>query len=164
MDVLYPRCCGIDVHKTFIVACLIVVQADGQKHKEIRRFGTMTNELLELADWLQAAGCTTVAMESSGVFWKPVYNLLEGLFEVLIVNAQHMKAVPGRKTDKSDSEWIADQMPHGLLKPSFIPKAEQRELRDLTRHRTTLMEATESPYQSPAKSAGGCESRACVRW
>jgi hypothetical protein len=89
------------------------------------------------------------------VFWKPVYNLLEGLFEVLIVNAQHMKAVPGRKTDKNDAEWIADLLQHGLLKPSFIPKVEQRELRDLTRHRTTLMEATESSCQSPAKSAGG---------
>lgn len=140
MDVLYPRCCGIDVHKTFLVACLILVKADGQKHKEIRRFGTMTNELLALADWLQVAGCPIIAMESSGVYWKPVYNLLEGLFEVLIVNAQHMKAVPGRKTDKSDAEWIADLLQHGLLKPSFIPDVEQRELRDLTRHRTTLIQ------------------------
>jgi transposase len=140
MEVLYPRCCGIDVHKTFIVACLLMEKADGQKHKETRRFGTMTDELVALAEWLRAAGCTTVAMESSGVFWKPVYNLLEGRFEVLIVNAQHMKAVPGRKTDKNDAEWIADLLQHGLLKPSFIPNAKQRQLRDLTRYRTTLIQ------------------------
>jgi transposase len=91
MEVLYQRCCGLDVHKLFIVACLIVIGPDGKRHKEIRRFGTMTGELLALVDWLQAAACTHVALESTGVFWKPVYNLLEGLFEVLLVNAQHMR-------------------------------------------------------------------------
>lgn len=140
MDVLYPRCCGLDVHKAFIMACLIVVGADGQRHKEIRRFGTMTAELLTLIDWLQEADCTHVAMESSGVYWRPVYNLLEGHFEVIVVNAQHMKAVPGRKTDVKDAEWIADLLQHGLLKASFIPSAQQREVRELTRFRTTLIQ------------------------
>jgi transposase len=140
MEVVYPRCCGIDVHKTFLLACLSVVRPDGQRQKELRRFETMTGDLLLLVDWLQAAGCTHVAMESTGVYWKPVYNLLEGLFDVVVVNAQHMKAVPGHKTDVKDAEWIADLMQHGLLKASFIPSPQQRELRDLTRYRTTLIQ------------------------
>ena len=120
MDVLYPCCCGLDVHKLFVMACLITVGADGQRHKEIRRFGTMTADLLTLIDWLQAAECTHVAVESTGVYWKPIYNLLEGLFEIMVVNAQHMKAVPGRKTDVKDAEWIADLLQHGLLKGSCL--------------------------------------------
>jgi len=130
----------LDVHKAFVVACLIVIDPHGERQKQTRRFGTMTGELLALVDWLQEAQCTHVAMESTGVFWKPVYNMLEGLFEVIVVNAQHMKAVPGHKTDVKDAEWIADLLQHGLLKPSFIPSAEQRELRDLTRYRTTLIQ------------------------
>jgi transposase len=140
MDVVYPRCCGLDVHKKMVVACLLVVGADGRLHKEIRTFSTMSADLLALADWLTAHGCTHVALESTGVYWKPIYNLLEGLFELLVVNAQHLKTVPGRKTDVRDAEWIADLLRHGLLKGSFIPPAPQRELRDLTRHRTSLVQ------------------------
>ncbi len=109
MEVLYPRCCGIDVHKRFLVACLSVVQANGQRHKELRQFSTMTEEILALKDWLKASGCTHLALESTGVYWKPVFHLLEGEFEIVLVNAQHMKAVPGRKTDIKDAEWIAER-------------------------------------------------------
>lgn len=140
MQVLYACCCGLDVHKKLVVACLMVTGADGKVHKEIRTFGTMTADLLALADWLTTNGCTHVAMEATGVYWKPIYNLLEGLFELLVVNAQHIKAVPGRKTDVRDAEWIAELLRHGLLHGSFIPDASQRELRDLTRHRTTSVQ------------------------
>jgi transposase len=140
MELVYHRCCGIDIHKKVIVACLIIMMADGQRHKEIRSFRTVTSELLHLLDWLKSANCTHVAMESTGVYWKPVYNLLEGHFELLVVNAQHIKAVPGRKTDVRDAEWIADLLQHGLLKGSFIPPAPQRELRELTRYRVSLVE------------------------
>jgi transposase len=140
MELVYQRCCGIDIHKKVIVACLIIVMANGQRHKEIRTFRTITSELLELLDWLKAANCTHVAMESTGVYWKPIYNPLEGHFELLVVNAQHIKAVPGRKTDVRDAEWIADLLQHGLLRGSYIPSAPQRELRELTRYRTSLVE------------------------
>jgi transposase len=139
MEVVYPRCCGLDLHKRTVVACLIVPGPRGKPQKEIRTFSTMTVDLLALADWLEAAGCTHVAMESTGVFWKPVYNLLEAQFTLLLVNAQHIKAVPGRKTDVKDCEWLADLLRHGLLKPSFVPDRPQRELRELTRYRTTLV-------------------------
>jgi transposase len=139
MDVVHPRCCGIDVHKQTVVACLLCSTADGTPRKEVRTFGTMTADLLRLADWLVAAGCTHVAMESTGVYWKPIYNLLEGTLEVLVVNARHIKNVPGRKTDVRDGEWIAELLRHGLLRPSFIPDRPQRELRELTRYRTTLV-------------------------
>jgi transposase len=140
MERVYQRCCGIDIHKKMLVACLILVTADGQRHKEIRTFRTVTQDLLQLLDWLQANHCTHVAMEATGVYWKPVFNLLEGHFQLLVVNAQHIKAVPGRKTDVRDAEWIADLLQHGLLKASFIPPAAQRDLRELTRYRTTLVE------------------------
>ncbi|MGZ3675839.1 MAG: IS110 family RNA-guided transposase [Ktedonobacterales bacterium] len=140
MEIVYARCCGLDVHKRTVVACRIVPGAAGTPSKELRTFGTMTRDLLALADWLREASCTHVAMESTGVFWKPIYNLLEGQFEVLVVNAQHIKAVPGRKTDVRDAEWIADLLRHGLLRPSFIPDRPQRELRELTRYRTTLVQ------------------------
>ncbi len=140
MDVLHTRCCGLDVHQKTVVACLIRPAEPGRPAKELRTFGTMTADLLELADWLMAAGCTHVAMESTGVLWKPVYNILEGLLEVLVVNAQHIKAVPGRKTDVKDAEWIADLLRHGLLKASFIPDRPQRELRELTRYRVSLLQ------------------------
>jgi transposase len=138
MQVLHSCCCGLDVHKRFVVACLIRYSEDGKQHKELRRFDTMTPELLRLVDWLQAAGCTHVALESTGVYWKPIFNLMEGLFEMVLVNAQHMKAVPGRKTDTKDAEWIADLLQHGLLKASFIPPQPQRDLRNLTRYRSSL--------------------------
>ena len=135
MRVLYERCCGLDVHKKSVVAC--VLTPDG---RERRSFGTMTADLLALADWLLAEGVTHVAMESTGVYWKPVYNLLEGTgLELLVVNAQHVKAVPGRKTDVKDAEWLAELLQHGLLKASFIPDREQRELRELVRYRTQLI-------------------------
>jgi transposase len=140
MEIQYARCCGLDVHKRTVVACLLVSGPEGQRSKEIRTFATMTSDLLTLSDWLAAAGCTHVAMESTGVFWKPIYNLLEGSFELLVVNAQHIKAVPGRKTDVRDAEWIADLLRHGLLRASFIPDRPQRELRDLTRYRASLVQ------------------------
>jgi transposase len=138
MEVLYACCCGLDVHKKSITACVLWAEAKGKTRKEKRRFGTFTRELLQLADWLRACGVTHAAMESTGVYWKPVWNILEGHFEVLLVNAQHIKAVPGRKSDQKDCEWIADLLQHGLLRGSFVPPKEMRELRDLTRYRVSL--------------------------
>jgi transposase len=135
MQVVHEVCCGLDVHKKGVTAC--VLWASGRR-RQTRAFGTFTRELLELGDWLRACGVTHVAMESTGVYWKPVWNLLEGQFEVLLVNAQHIKAVPGRKTDQKDSEWIADLLQHGLLRASFVPPTPIRELRDLTRYRASL--------------------------
>lgn len=135
MEVVHEVCCGLDVHKKSVTAC--VLWASGRR-RQTRAFGTFTRELLELGDWLRACGVTHVAMESTGVYWKPVWNLLEGQFEVLLVNAQHIKAVPGRKTDQKDSEWIADLLQHGLLRASFVPPTPTRELRDLTRYRASL--------------------------
>jgi transposase len=129
----------VDVHKKTMVACRIVPGADGRPHKDVRTFATMTEDLLALVDWVVSAGCTHVAMESTGSYWKPLYNLLEGVLAVLVVNAQHIKAVPGRKTDVRDCEWIADLLRHGLLTPSFIPDRPQRELRELTRYRSSLV-------------------------
>jgi transposase len=134
MQVMYERCAGLDVHKKTAVAC--VLTPEGQ---EIRTFGTMTAELLALADWLLACGCTHVAIESTGDYWKPVFNILEGTCEVVLVNAQHVKAVPGRKTDVKDAAWLAELLQHGLLRASFIPPVAQRELRDLTRYRSTFI-------------------------
>jgi transposase len=139
LNVVYERCCGLDVHKRSVAACLIVAGAEGKPQKEIRTFGTMTEDLLELSDWLEAAGCSHVAMESTGVYWKPIYNLLEATFTPLLVNARHIKTVPGRKTDVKDCEWIADLLRHGLLRGSFVPERAQRELRELGRYRTTLV-------------------------
>ncbi len=139
MRIVYKRCCGLDVHKKVIVACLLLLEPDGELRQEFRKFGTMTQDLLELLDWLQQAGCTHVAMESTGVYWKPIYNILEGHLEVVVVNAQHLKGVPGRKTDVLDAEWLAECFQLGLLKASFIPPAPVRELRDLTRYRTSLI-------------------------
>lgn len=136
MERVYDICCGIDVHKKLIVACL------RKKNKsELREFGATTRELLKLADWLNESGCEMAAMESTGSYWKPLYNVLESSeIKAIVVNAQHMKAVPGRKTDAKDAEWIADLLQHGLLKASYIPSKEQRELRELTRYRKSLVE------------------------
>jgi transposase len=139
-DVIYSCCCGLDVHKKTVAACLITSTEGSEPVKEIRTFRTMTADLLALADWLQEKGCTHVAMESTGVYWRPVYNLLEGQFELLVVNAQHIKAVPGRKTDVKDAAWIAELLRHGLLRGSFIPSKPQRQLRELTRSRSTLVQ------------------------
>ena len=139
MEVVYRRCSGVDVHKESISVCVLLMEDEGVK-KQIRRFGTMTRDLLELRLWLQQLGVTHVAMESTGVYWKPVWNLLEDQFELLLVNAQHIKQVPGRKTDIRDCEWIADLLQHGLRRGSYVPKQEQRDLRDLTRYRVRLNE------------------------
>jgi transposase len=135
MEVLYPRCCGLDVHKKTVVACVITPGG-----KEIRTFRTMTSDLLELADWIEAKDITHVAMESTGVYWHPIYNILETLgLTLLVMNAQHIKAVPGRKTDVKDAEWITDLLRHGLVVGSFIPNRPQRELRELVRYRRGLI-------------------------
>lgn len=139
MERLYERCCGLDVHKKRVVACLRLPGPRGRRRREVRTFGTTTGELLRLADWLTENGCTHVAMESTGVYWKPVFNVLEGVCEVLLVNAHQVKALPGRKTDVKDCEWIAELLEHGLLKASFIPPEPIRDLRDLTRYRKTLI-------------------------
>jgi transposase len=130
----------MDVHKKTVVACVLLTQEDGQVQRQVRTFSTMTADLLACLDWLEALQVEIVAMESTGVYWRPVFNLLEGQVKVLLVNAQHMKAVPGRKTDVKDSEWIADLLRHGLLRASFIPEPPIRELRELTRYRKTLVQ------------------------
>ncbi len=138
MQVIYQRCCGLDLHKKMIVACLLICTAQGVR-KEIQTFSTMLQDLYRLRDWLKANDCQVVAMESTGVYWKPIWNVLEGEVELLLVNAHHIKAVPGRKTDIKDAEWIADLLQHGLLRASFVPPRPQRELRDLTRYRSSLV-------------------------
>jgi transposase len=140
MEILYERCAGMDVHKKSVQICCIVPDEGHRRRKDYRNAPTKTADILQVRDWLKERGVTHIAMESTGVYWKPIYNLLEGDFEILVVNAQHIKQVPGRKTDVRDAEWIADLLQHGLLRASFIPAAPQRELRDLTRHRTSLIE------------------------
>jgi transposase len=139
MDVVYTHGAGLDVHKKTVVAAICVPDPDGGWHKEKRTFSTMTADLLTLSDWLLGHGVTHVAMESTGEYWKPVFNILEDNLEVLLVNAQHVKAVPGRKTDVTDAEWLAELLKHGLLRASFIPPKGQRELRELTRHRSSFV-------------------------
>ena len=135
MDIAYQRCCGMDVHKKSVVACIITPE-----FQSTRTFSTMTAGLLEMSDWLAEHRVTRVAMESTGVYWKPVYNVLEDDFGVMVVNARHIKNVPGRKTDVKDAEWIASLLRHGLLRGSFIPDRPQRELRELTRYRRSIVE------------------------
>jgi transposase len=135
MRVLYQRCCGLDVHKESVMACVLTPEG-----KQIRKFGAMTKDLLMLSDWLTTFQVTHVAMESTGVFWQPIYNLLEEEFTVWVVNARHIKNVPGRKTAVKDAEWIANLLSHGLLSPSFIPGRDQRELRELVRYRRRLIQ------------------------
>jgi transposase len=139
MDIIHACCAGLDVHKKTVVACIRVIGPDGAISREVRTFGTMTGELLALSDWLAAHGVGHIAMESTGVYWKPIFNLLEGSFKVILVNAHHLKQVPGRKTDVKDAEWIAQLLQYGLLSPSFIPPPNIRELRDLTRQRTQIV-------------------------
>lgn len=138
MKVLHTCCCGLDVHKKSVTACLLTAASNQQNLRLTRTFGTTTSELLELVDWLVQSNCTIAAMESTGSYWKPVYNLLEAALEVWVVNAQHVKTVPGRKTDVKDAEWLADLLQHGLLRPSFIPDEPMRELRELVRYRKSL--------------------------
>ena len=140
MQVLYPRCCGLDVHKKTVMACVLTSGEGPEVRRLVRQFGAMTKDLLALSDWLTSLGVTHIAMESTGVYWKPIYNLLEAGFELLLVNAQHIKMVPGRKTDVKDSEWIADLLRHGLLRASFVPERKERELREVVRYRTTIIQ------------------------
>jgi transposase len=138
MEVVHQCCCGLDVHKDSVTACVVWAEEKGKKRREERSYGTFTGDLLQLADWLRACGATHVAMESTGVYWKPVWHVLEGQFELLLVNAQHVKAIPGRKTDRGDAARLAELLQHGLLRSSFVPPPPIRELRDLTRYRVSL--------------------------
>ncbi len=140
MHVLYPRCCGLDIHQKTVVACVLLTDPDGTSQRFVRTFGTMTADLLALGDWLEFHAVTHVARESTGVLWRPVFNMLEEGRTLILVNAQHLQAVPGRKTDVKDSEWLADLLRHGLLRPSFVPPPPIRVLRDLTRYRKSLVE------------------------
>jgi transposase len=141
MQVIYERCAGLDVHKKTVSVCVSICEVDGGKWKQKRTFGTFTGDLLDLADWLKESGVTHVAMEATGVYWRPVWAVLEGQFEQMLVNPQHIKAVPGRKTDTQDCEWIADLLQHGLLKGSFVPPTGIQDLRDLTRYRAELVQS-----------------------
>lgn len=151
MQTVYERCCGIDVHKKVIVACF----RNGNK-AELRNFDTLTCSLKELGNWLLENGCQMVAMESTGVYWKPIYNILELLsLDVIVVNAHHMKNVPGRKTDVKDAEWIAQLLQHGLLKASYIPDRNQRELREIVRYRKNLIEELSREFNRLGKTLEG---------
>lgn len=141
MHVVYEYCAGLDVHKKSVSACVSVCAAEGQKVQQVRTFGTFTSDLLSLADWLKEHGVTHVAMEATGVYWRPVWAVLEGQFEQMLVNPQHIQAVPGRKTDAKDCEWIADLLQHGLLQGSFVPPTPIQDLRDLTRYRAELRQS-----------------------
>jgi transposase len=138
MEIVYRCCCGIDVHKASVTACVRWVGEGQRKTEQKRKFSSFTRDLLAMADWLRECGVTHVAMESTGVYWKPVWHILEGQFQLLLVNAQHVKAIPGRKTDRGDSAWLAQLLQHGLVRGSFVPPEPIRELRDLTRYRVTL--------------------------
>ncbi len=141
MHVVHRQCCGLDIHKKTVVACVLVTQEDGSVQRTVRTFGTMTGELLALADWLDTHGITHIAMESTGVYWCPIFNVLEDEARtVVLVNPQHVAQVPGRKTDVRDSEWLADLLRHGLLRASFIPPVPVRELREFLRYRKTLVQ------------------------
>jgi transposase len=138
METVIKRCCGLDVHQGSVVACIIITERR-KPRREIRTFGTMTKDLEALRDWLKAEGITHVAMESTGVYWRPVHNLLHGSFDLIVANAHHIKSVPGRKTDVKDAEWIANLLRHGLINASYVPTPEIAELRDLTRYRRKLV-------------------------
>jgi transposase len=138
MHVVYPQGCGLDVHKRSLPACVLRSGPSGKGQQELRRFGPMTRDLLALADWLPGPHVPPVAMESTGVYWKPVWHILEGQFAVVVVNAQHSKAVPGRKTDIKEGQWLAELLEQGLLRSSFVPPTPIRQLRDRTRRRASL--------------------------
>jgi len=141
MEVVHARCAGLDVHKKSVYGCVICCEADGQKRQEKRSFGTMTADLLSLSDWLREHQVTHVVMEATGVYWRPVWAILEGQFDLMLVNPHHVKAIPGRKTDAKDCEWIAELLQHGLVRGSFVPPTEIQDLRDLTRYRVELTQA-----------------------
>src|SRR4029077_12423431 len=150
MRVMIERCCGLDVHQETVVACLLIGAPGVRPTKEVRTFRTMTRELQALRDWLKAAGVTHVGMESTGVYWRPVYAVLEGHFELIVGNARHIRNVPGHKTDVKDAEWIADLVRHGLIAKSFVPPAPLRELRELLRYRRKLVESQSAERNSRA--------------
>src|SRR5215203_7189099 len=139
MQAIIERCCGLDVHQETVVACLLIGAAGARARKEVRTFRTVRRELEALRDWLTAAGATHVGMESTGVYWRPVYAVLEGHVELIVGNARHIRNVPGRKTDVKDAEWIADLVRHGLVRASFVPPPQIRVLRDLVRYRQALV-------------------------
>jgi transposase len=141
MQVVHERCCGLDVHKKTVVACVVRMSADGTVERLIRTFGTMTANLLALGDWLASMDITQTALESTGVYWRPVFNVLEEGRTIVLVNPQHDQTRPGRKTDVKDAEWLAELLRHGFVQPSFIPPPPIRELRELTRYRKTLVQA-----------------------
>lgn len=155
MDVVYPCCAGLDVHKKSVTACVLRSEAGRRPSRQVRTFSTMTGDLEQLSAWLACQGVTVVAMESTGVYWQPVWNVLEGSFELLLVNASHIKAVPGRKTDTRDCEWIAELLRHGLLKGSFVPDQDQRDLRELTRYRTSLLQERSAEVNRLQKTLEG---------
>jgi transposase len=140
MQVVHPVCCGLDVHQATLTACLRRVSDDSQVTTDLREFGTTYPELLALSDWLVDQHCPVVAMESTGVYWKPIYHVLVGVVDVLVGNAREMRPRPGRKTDKADARWIAELLAHGLISPSFVPPPAIRALRDLTRTRVGLVQ------------------------
>lgn len=138
MDILYEACAGLDVHKQSVSVCVLRIDGQGKVASGVREFGTMTEELLSMGDWMASQGVKKVAMESTGVYWKPIWNLLEDRFDLMLCNARDVKNVPGRKTDTRDCQWLAQLLQHGLLRSSFIPPKPHRDLRDLTRHRAQL--------------------------
>src|SRR5437868_1909737 len=154
MQTLIERGCGLDVHQATVVACLLIALQNRKVQKQVRTFDTTTRELLKLREWLLAEGCTHVALESTGVYWKPIYAILEGALEIVVANAQHIKKVPGRKTDVKDAEWIADLLCHGLLRSSFVPPKPIRELRDLMRYRRKLVESQAAERNRSPESTG----------
>lgn len=141
MEVVHARCAGLDVHKKSVYGCVICCEPNGDKRQEKRSFGTMTRDLLSLADWLKQHEVTHVVMEATGVYWRPIWAILEGQFNLILVNPHHVKAIPGRKTDAKDCEWIAELLQHGLLRGSFVPPTEIQDLRDLTRYRVELTQS-----------------------
>ena len=155
MNVVHASCAGIDIGKRSVTICAITTGPRGDPVKETRTFGTVTRDLLALADWLDGIGVRAVAMEATGSYWKPIHNLLEDRFELLVANAAHLKAVPGRKTDVRDAEWIADLFRHGLIRASFIPSRQERELRELVRYRTSLIRERASELNRIAKVLEG---------
>jgi len=161
MDVVVERCAGIDVHKRVLVVCRLSVDETGQRRAQTRTFGTTTGDILQVCDWLTEGECTHVGLESTGDYWKPIFNVLEGLFEVWLLNAQHIKAVPGRKTDVKDAQWIAELLAQGLVRPSFIPLREQRDLRDLTRYRVSFVRERATLVNRVQKLLEGTNLKLC---
>ncbi len=156
VEVIFKNCAGLDVHKDSIKVGLRKIVTEGRLLRDVQSFGTTTREILRMSDWLAKEGVTHIAMESTGVYWKPIWNLLEGHFQLLLVNPQHLKHVPGRKTDVSDCEWIAKCLQMGMLRASFVPEPPLRELRDLTRHRTRLVEQKASVINRIQKTLEDC--------